>query len=117
VAALKFLHEQRHILFHGHEPLDTDATPTLEGEHWLMHHGYAQAEGVANLSQVPETGCVITIGYPKFKGGLGGYARYIAVCPADWPYGVSVGEVPEAPLPKSDEALQWDTGRGVRVRK
>jgi len=30
--ALKFLHEQRKILFHGHEPLDTDSTPTLEGE-------------------------------------------------------------------------------------
>lgn len=28
--ALKFLHEQRHILFHGHEPLDTDSTPDLE---------------------------------------------------------------------------------------
>src|SRR5919108_6391039 len=45
--ALKFLHLRRHILFHGHEPLDTDSSPTLEGESWLMHHGYAQAEGVA----------------------------------------------------------------------
>jgi len=25
--ALKFLHLQRKILFHGHEPLDTDTTP------------------------------------------------------------------------------------------
>jgi kynurenine formamidase len=58
LAALKFLHEQRHILFHGHEPLDTDATPTLDGEHWLMHHGYTQTDGVANLVQVPETGCL-----------------------------------------------------------
>ena len=40
--ALKFLHEERRILFHGHEPLDTDATPNLEGEHWLLHHGYTQ---------------------------------------------------------------------------
>ncbi len=117
LAALKFLHEQRHILFHGHEPLDTDATPTLEGEHWLMHHGYAQAEGVANLDHVAETGCLVTIGYPKFKGGLGGYARYVAVCPADWRYGVSVGQVLEAPLPKSDKPLQWDSEQGVRVRK
>jgi len=117
LAALKFLHEQRHILFHGHEPLDTDTTPTLEGEHWLMHHGYTQAEGVANLNQVPETGCLITIGYPKFKGGLGGYARYVALCPADWRYGVSVGQVPDAPLPRSDKVLQWDTDQGVRVRK
>jgi kynurenine formamidase len=115
--ALKFLHEQRHILFHGHEPLDTDATPTLEGEHWLLHHGYTQAEGVANLDQVAETGCLVTIGYPKFKGGLGGYARYIAICPSDWKYGVSVGQVPEAPLPKSDKVLQWDPKQGVRIRE
>lgn len=116
LAALKFLHEQRHILFHGHEPLDTDMTPTLEGESWLMHHGYTQAEGVANLDQVPPTGCLVTIGYPKFQGGLGGYARYIAICPADWPHGVAVGEVPEAPLPKSEHKLVWDKARGVRVR-
>ncbi len=115
--ALKLLHEERHILFHGHEPLDTDDTPTLEGEHWLMHHGYTQAEGVAHLDEVPETGCLVTIGYPKFGGGLGGYARYIAICPADWPHGVAVGDVPEAPLPKSDRILRWDPERGMRVRE
>jgi len=115
--ALKFLHEERHILFHGHEPLDTDTTPNLEGEDWLMHHGYTQAEGVANLDKVPEKGCLVTIGYPKFAGGLGGYARYIAICPANSKYGVIVGEVPEAPLPKSDKILQWDKQRGMRVRR
>ena len=117
LAALKFLHEKRHILFHGHEPLDTDTTPTLEGEHWLLHHGYTQAEGVANLDQVPEIGCLVTIGYPKFMGGLGGYARYIAICPGDCKFGVSVGQIPEAPLPKSDKVLQWDPKQGVRTRK
>jgi len=115
--ALKFLHEQRHILFHGHEPLDTDTTPTLEGEHWLMHNGYAQAEGVANLGQVSETGCLIAIGFPKFQGGVGGYARYVAICPADWNHGTAPGEKPEAPLPKSDKVLQWDSAKGVRVRR
>lgn len=114
--ALKFLHEQRHILFHGHEPLDTDSTPTLEGEHWLMHHGYAQAEGVANLEMVPEKGALVAIGYPKFAGGTGGYARYIAICPPDWTYGVRIGEVPEAPLPKSNKPLHWDEKAGRRVR-
>jgi kynurenine formamidase len=114
--ALKFLHEQRHILFHGHEPLDTDTTPTLEGEHWLMHHGYTQAEGVAHLDRVAETGCLVTIGYPKFKGGVGGYARYVAICPPDWPEGVAVGDVPEAPLPKSDRKLSWNEALGVRTR-
>ncbi|MGY9049039.1 hypothetical protein P775_23765 [Puniceibacterium antarcticum] len=113
--ALKFLHEQRHILFHGHEPLDTDATPTLEGEYWLMHNGYAQAEGVANLDQVPPTGCLVSIGYPKFKGGVGGYARYVAICPADWPHGVAISDA-DAPLPKSDKPLHWDAAAGMRVR-
>ncbi len=115
--ALKFLHLQRHILFHGHEPLDTDTTPTLEGEYWLMHNGYTQAEGVANLDQVPEKGCLIAIGYPKLQGGTGGYARYIAICPPDWKYGVTIAQAPGAPLPKSDKILQWDAVQGARVRK
>lgn len=114
--ALKFLHLQRKILFHGHEPLDTDSTPNLEGEAWLLHNGYTQAEGVTNLDQVPETGALVTIGYPKFKGGLGGYARYIAICPPDWKYGVSVNQIPEAPLRKADKPLHWSQQLGIRVR-
>jgi kynurenine formamidase len=113
--ALKFLHLQRKILFHGHEPLDTDSTPKLEGEDWLMHNGYTQAEGVANLDQVPEAGALVVIGYPKFAGGLGGYARYVAVCPSDWPYGVTIGQH-DAPLPKSDKPLHYDPAAGMRVR-
>jgi len=113
--ALKFLHEQRHILFHGHEPLDTDSTPNLEGEDWLMHNGYTQAEGVANLDEVPEAGALVVIGYPKFGGGLGGYARYVAICPSDWPYGATIG--PQgAPLPKFDKPLHYDASAGMRVR-
>ncbi|WP_242063087.1 cyclase family protein [Nostoc sp. FACHB-145] len=114
--ALKFLHLQRQILFHGHEPLDTDSTPNLEGEAWLLKNGYTQAEGVTNLEQVPETGALVVIGYPKFQGGLGGYARYIAICPPDWKYGVSVGKIPESPLQKADKPLHWDQQLGVRVR-
>ena len=114
--ALKFLHRKRHILFHGHEPLDTDSTPTLEGEHWLMHHGYAQAEGVANLDEVPPKGALINIGYPKFGGGLGGYARYVAICPPGWKHGVSVGEVPEAPLQRYSDVLRYDAAAGMRIR-
>lgn len=115
LAALKFLHGERHILFHGHEPLDTDTTSTLEGEAWLMHNGYAQAEGVANLNGVPATGCLVAIGYPKFKGGTGGYARYVAICPPDTPVGVTIG-ARDAPLPKSDKPLHWDAAAGTRVR-
>ena len=113
--ALKFLHLQRHILLHGHEPLDTDTTPTLEGEAWLMHNGYTQAEGVANLDKVPPTGCLVAIGYPKLRGGTGGYARYIAICPPSWKYGSTIGPA-DAPLPRSDKPLHWDATRGMRVR-
>jgi kynurenine formamidase len=113
--ALKFLHLQRHILFHGHEPLDTDSTPTLEGEHWLMHHGYTQAEGVANLAGVPPVGCLVTIGYPKFKGGLGGYARYVAICPASTARGARISGR-DAPLPRHARPLHWNARLGYRVR-
>ena len=52
LAELKFLHPERKILFYGHEALDTDTTPTLEGEAWLLRNEYTQAEGVANLDKV-----------------------------------------------------------------
>jgi kynurenine formamidase len=116
LGALKLLHLRRHILFHGHEPLDTDSTPTLVGEDWLMHHGYAQAEGVANLAGVPATGCLVDIGFPRFGGGVGGYARYVAICPPGTKRGVRIGQVPEAPLQKYDEPLRWDPNLGMRVR-
>lgn len=116
LAALKFLHLKRRILMHGHEPLDTDTTPTLEGEAWLMHNGYAQAEGVANLDKVPATGCLVAIGYAKFKGGTGGYARYVAICPPAWPHGTTIG-AGDAPLPKMKRPLRWDEEAGIRVRE
>lgn len=106
--ALKFLHLERKILFHGHEPLDTDTTPTLEGEHWLMHNNFAQAEGVANLDKVPSAGALVTIGFAKPLGGSGGYARYVAIAPAGWKDGVSVGDAPGAPLPTQSAPLRRD---------
>jgi kynurenine formamidase len=116
LAAIKFLQLKRHILFHGHEPLDTDTTPTLEGEAWLMHHGYTQAEGVANLDKVPETGCLLNIGYPKFGGGVGGYARYVAICPpSSTRNGAKISRA-DAPLKKRSKVLHWDAAAGMRVR-
>ncbi len=115
--ALKFLHLERKILMHGHEPFDTDSTPGYEGEYWLMHNGYTQAEVVMNLDKVPEKGALVLIGFPKFQGGTGGFTRFIAVCPPDWRYGISIDEVKEAPLPKMEKTLIWDFNLGVRVRK
>lgn len=108
LAALKFLHLERKILFHGHEPLDTDMTPTLEGEAWLMHNHFAQAEGVANLDKVPEAGALVAIGFAKPLGGTGGYARYVAIAPPDWPHGVTIAEQPGAPLPTQPYPLKRD---------
>ena len=106
--ALKFLHLERKILFHGHEPLDTDTTPNLEGEYWLMHNNFVQAEGVANLDKVPEAGALVTIGFAKPQGGSGGYARYVAIAPADWQQGVSINDAPGAPLPEQTAPLKRD---------
>ena len=70
LAALQYLYLNRHVLLQGHEPLDTDNTaPEFVGENWLLKHNFAQAEGVANLDQVPESGALIAIGFAKFEGG------------------------------------------------
>ena len=107
LGALKYLHLDRHILMHGHEPLDTDNTaPEFVGEKWLLQHNFAQAEGVANLDQVPESGALITIGFAKFEGGTGGFARYIAIAPASWPFGVTLEQQSGAPLPTHTRALR-----------
>jgi kynurenine formamidase len=114
--ALKLLHLERRILLHGHEPLDTDSTPTLIGEDWLLNNGYMQAEGVANLDQVPETGALVAIGFPRFRGGTGSLASFTAICPADWPHGIRPGQVAEAPLPLNDKRLVWNEAAGRRER-
>ena len=103
---LKLLHLQRHILFHGHEPLDTDMTDELVAERWLLAHDFAQAEGVANLDRVPEAGALIAIGFAKPKGGTGGLARFVAIAPADWRYGTTIAEAPGAPLPRQPAPLE-----------
>ena len=51
----------------------------------------------------------------KLKGGTGGYARYIAICPPDWKFGANIGPT-DAPLPKSPRLLHWDDKSGTRMR-
>lgn len=106
LAALKFLHGERQILVHGHEPLDTDMTPSLEGEAWLMHNNFMQIEGVANLHQVPPKGCLLSIGFAKIAGAAGGLARLVAVCPANSLHGATIAGEPGAPLPQQPYPLQ-----------
>ncbi len=114
--ALQFLHLERNILLHGHEPLDTDSTPTLASEDWLMNNGYMQAEGVANLDLVPASGALVAIGFPRLKGGTGGFASFTAICPADWSQGLRPGEQSEAPLAYNGQRLVWNEDKGMRER-
>jgi hypothetical protein len=81
--------------------------------HWRTH---AQAEGVANLDKVPATGCLVDIGYPKLGGGVGGYARFVAIGPPGSPHGVRIGQVPEAPMRKYASPLHWNAENTMRVR-
>jgi kynurenine formamidase len=107
LAALEYLYLDRHVLLHGHEPLDTDDTaPKFVGETWILKHNFAQAEGVANLDQVPESGALVVIGFARFEGGTGGFARYVAIAPPSWPYGVTIDQQSGAPLPTHPHALR-----------
>lgn len=57
------------------------------------------------------------MGFPKLEGGLGGFARYIAICPEDWKYGIKIGQLPESPLKKYKKRLYYDEKVGMRIRK
>lgn len=81
LAAIKFLYEKRGIVANGHESLDTDDTPDMKSETWLLQHGHWQIEAMAHLDQVPATGALIVVTWPKPKGGLGFPARAFAILP------------------------------------
>ena len=81
LAAIRFLYEQRGIVANGHESLDTDSTPGLAAEKWLLQHGHWQIEVMANFDQVPATGALIVVTWPKPLHGLGFPARAFAILP------------------------------------
>jgi len=79
--AIQFLYDQRGITANGHEALDTDTTPDLRSETWLLRQGHWQVEAMANLDQAPATGALIVVAWPKPKGGLGFPVRAFAILP------------------------------------
>ena len=79
--AIKFLYEQRGVVANGHESLDTDTTEHLDSEAWLLKHGHWQIEVMADLDQVPPTGALIVVSWPKPEHGLGFPARAFAILP------------------------------------
>lgn len=78
---IKFLYTKRGAVATGHESLDTDTSEKLVSEAWLLRHGHYQIEAMANLDQVPATGSLIVVSWPKVKDGLGFPARAFAVVP------------------------------------
>jgi len=79
--AIQFLYEQRSIVANGHESMDTDTSEDLASEKWLLTHGHWQIEVLAHLDEVPETGSLIVVSWPKPKHGLGFPARAFAILP------------------------------------
>jgi len=84
--ALKYLYEERQITASGHETTDTDpGIATTKGdfslEKYILSTNHYQIELLTNLDQVPETGALIIVSFPKPKGGSGFPARVFAVCP------------------------------------
>jgi kynurenine formamidase len=79
--AVRFLFEQRGVTAIGHEALDTDIKETLDSEAWLLKQGHWQIEAMAHLDQVPATGAVIVVTWPKVANGFGFPARAFAILP------------------------------------
>ncbi len=81
LATIKFLIEQRGVTAIGHESMDTDTTDKMESETYILQQGHFQIEVMANLDQVPATGAIIVVTWPKVKDGLGFPARAFAIVP------------------------------------
>jgi kynurenine formamidase len=78
---VKILVEQRGVTAIGHEGMDTDITPDMASETYILNSGHFQIEVMDNLDKVPPTGAYIVVSWPKVKNGLGFPARAYAVLP------------------------------------
>lgn len=84
--ALRYLYEVRKITASGHETTDTDpGTSTSKGDYaletYVLGTDHYQIELLTNLDQVPETGAIVIVSFPKPKGGSGFPARVFAILP------------------------------------
>ena len=84
--ALKYLYEERKITASGHEPTDTDpGVATSKNDYsletYILGTNHYQIELLANLDQVPESGAIVIVSFPKPKGGSGFPARVFAIVP------------------------------------
>ena len=84
--ALRYLYEERKITASGHESTDTDpGVATSKGDYsletYILGTNHYQIEMLANLDQVPESGAIVIVSFPKPKGGSGFPARVFAIVP------------------------------------
>ena len=84
--ALKFLYEERKITASGHETTDTDpglatSKEDYSLESYILSTNHYQIELLTNLDQVPESGALVIVSFPKPRGGSGFPARVFAILP------------------------------------
>jgi kynurenine formamidase len=84
--ALKYLYEERKITASGHETTDTDpGIATTKDDYaletYILSTNHYQIELLANLDQVPESGAIVVVSFPKPRGGSGFPARVFAILP------------------------------------
>ncbi len=82
--ALKYFYEERKITASGHETTDTDPgiATTKEDyslETYILSTNHYQIELLTNLDQVPESGAIVVVSFPKPTGSSGIPARVFAI--------------------------------------
>ena len=83
---LKYLYEARHVTASGHETTDTDPGVSVTKddyalESYVLGTNHYQIEMLANLDQVPDSGALAIVTFPKPLAGSGFPARVLAVLP------------------------------------
>ena len=84
--ALKYLYEVRKITASGHETTDTDpgistTKDNYECEAYILSQNKYQIELLASLKEMPATGGLVVVSWPKALKGSGSPARVFAIVP------------------------------------
>ena len=83
---LQYLYENCKITASGHETTDTDpgiatSKDNYSLETYILSQNHYQIELLTNLDEVPETGALVVVTFPKPTGGSGFPARVFAILP------------------------------------
>jgi kynurenine formamidase len=83
---LKYLYETRRVTTSGHETTDTDpglatSRDDYSLEAYILSRNKYQIELLTNLDQVPESGAIAIVSFPKRQGGSGFPAQVFAIVP------------------------------------